>query len=375
MSFDPDRPLSIFAYAYTSAVGVAMLLFGPLVIGAYVDTEGLTETQAGYLFSLEMAGYALSSALVFAVITRLNWRHILLAGVFLAVSANITSIYLHDYTGLAGFRFMAGLGAGLLMNITMVSIALTLNIDRNYGFWAVLQLTVGAAGLYLLPGFMPAYGLAAPFLTITVLALLVLPLVKRFPEHGRTAGATPGKYNKLFLGLTGLLGIFIYYSGQAAVWAYIERVGIAAGIGPGSVGSVLSASLVAAILGAALATWLGDRLGRRLPVAASMICSAAGISFLWGVQSVYPYIIAACLFNAAWYFCLPYLSAIIANIDTDGRLVIGLAVVFPSALAAGPALATWALAGAGYGPVLWIGMLSLPVGLIIMWKAAARNST
>ena len=375
MSFDPDRPLSIFAYAYTSAVGVAMLLFGPLVIGAYVDTEGLTETQAGYLFSLEMAGYALSSALVFAVITRLNWRHILLAGVFLAVSANITSIYLHDYTGLAGFRFMAGLGAGLLMNITMVSIALTLNIDRNYGFWAVLQLTVGAAGLYLLPGFMPAYGLAAPFLTITVLALLVLPLVKRFPEHGRTAGATPGKYNKLFLGLTGLLGIFIYYSGQAAVWAYIERVGIAAGIGPGSVGSVLSASLVAAILGAALATWLGDRLGRRLPVAASMICSAAGISFLWGVQSVYPYIIAACLFNAAWYFCLPYLSAIIANIDTDGRLVIGLAVVFPSALAAGPALATWALAGAGYGPVLWIGMLSLPVGLIIMWKAAAENST
>ena len=375
MSFDPDRPLSIFAYAYTSAVGVAMLLFGPLVIGAYVDTEGLTETQAGYLFSLEMAGYALSSALVFAVITRLNWRHILLAGVFLAVSANITSIYLHDYTGLAGFRFMAGFGAGLLMNITMVSIALTLNIDRNYGFWAVLQLTVGAAGLYLLPGFMPAYGLAAPFLTITVLALLVLPLVKRFPEHGRTAGATPGKYNKLFLGLTGLLGIFIYYSGQAAVWAYIERVGIAAGIGPGSVGSVLSASLVAAILGAALATWLGDRLGRRLPVAASMICSAAGISFLWGVQSIYPYVIAACLFNAAWYFCLPYLSAIIANIDTDGRLVIGLAVVFPSALAAGPALATWALAGAGYGPVLWIGMLSLPVGLIIMWKAAAQNST
>ena len=375
MSFDPDRPLSIFAYAYTSAVGVAMLLFGPLVIGAYVDTEGLTETQAGYLFSLEMAGYALSSALVFAVIPRLNWRHILLAGVFLAVSANITSIYLHDYTGLAGFRFMAGFGAGLLMNITMVSIALTLNIDRNYGFWAVLQLTVGAAGLYLLPGFMPAYGLAAPFLTITVLALLVLPLVKRFPEHGRTAGATPGKYNKLFLGLTGLLGIFIYYSGQAAVWAYIERVGIAAGIGPGSVGSVLSASLVAAILGAALATWLGDRLGRRLPVAASMICSAAGISFLWGVQSIYPYVIAACLFNAAWYFCLPYLSAIIANIDTDGRLVIGLAVVFPSALAAGPALATWALAGAGYGPVLWIGMLSLPVGLIIMWKAAAQNST
>ena len=80
-------------------------------------------------------------------------------------------------------------------------------------------------------------------------------------------------------------------------------------------------------------------------------------------------------FNAAWYFCLPYLSAIIANIDSNGRLLVGLAVVFPSSLAAGPALVTYALDGAGYGPVLWTGLLSLPIGLIIMWKAAGRNST
>ena len=105
-----------------------------------------------------------------------------------------------------------------------------------------------------------------------------------------------------------------------------------------------------------------------------MICSATGISFLWGVQSVYPYIIAACLFNAAWYFCLPFLTGIIANIDSNGRMLVGLAVVFPSSLAAGPALATYVLNDAGYSPVLWIGLLSLPVGLIIMWKAAARNS-
>ena len=192
-SFDPDRPLSIFAYAYTSAVGVAILMFGPIIIGAYVDIEGMTEMQAGYLFSLEMAGYALSSAIVFTIITRVNWRHILLAGVFIAVLSNITSIYLHDYAELAGFRFLAGLGAGLLMNVTMVSIGLTLNYDRNYGFWAVMQLTVGAAGLYLLPGLIPGYGLAAPFLTVTVLALLILPLIKRFPGHGRVAGDTPNK--------------------------------------------------------------------------------------------------------------------------------------------------------------------------------------
>ena len=375
MSFDPNRPLSIFAYAYTSAVGVAILMIGPLLIGAYVDIEGMTEVQAGYLFSLEMTGYALSSALVFTIVTRVNWRHILLAGISITVLGNITSIYLHGYGELAGFRFLTGLGAGLLMNVTMISIGLTMNFDRNYGFWTVMQLTVGAAGLYLLPGLITGHGLAAPFLAITVLALLILPLVKSFPEHGKTTRATPDKHNRLFLGLTGLLGIFLFHGGLAAVWAYFERIGMAARIDPDIVGSILSASLVLGIFGAALATWLGDRLGRRFPVAASMICAVTGIGFLWGMQSAYPYIIAAFLFNAAWYFSLPYLSAIIANIDTNGRLLIGLAVVYSSSLAAGPALATYVLNDAGYAPVLWIGLLSLPAGLIIMWKAAGRIST
>ena len=350
-------------------------MFGPLVIGAYVDIEGMTETQAGYLFSLEMTGYALSAVFVFAIVTRVNWRHILLAGISITVLGNITSIYLHGYGELAGFRFLTGLGAGLLMNVTMISIGLTLNFDRNYGFWTVMQLTVGAAGLYLLPGLIAGHGLAAPFLAITVLALLILPLVKNFPTHGRTARATPDKHNRLFLGLTGLLGIFLFHGGLAAVWAYFERIGVAAGIKPDSVGSILSASMVLGILGAALATWLGNRWGRRIPVATSTICAVTGIGLLWGVQSVYSYVIAAFLFNAAWYFSLPYLSAVIANIDTNGRLLIGLAVVYPSSLAAGPALATYVLNDAGYDPVLWIGTLSLPAGLLLMWKAAGRNST
>jgi predicted MFS family arabinose efflux permease len=335
----------------------------------------MTEIQAGYLFSIEMAGYAFSSALVFTIVTRVNWRHILLAGVIIAVVTNIISIYIHGYTELLKIRFLAGLGAGFLMNVTILSIGLTRHIDRNYGFWTMTQLVIGALGLFLLPNLILKFGLAAPFATVTMLALLILPLVKRFPGRGKSSNGTTIKTNKLWLGLSALCGILIYYSGQAAVWAYIERIGIDAEIPLKSVGSILSLSLVVAIFGAALATWLGSRRGRRLPIAASMICSAIGISLLWESPSIYPYALAACLFNAAWYFCLPYLTAVIANIDSNGRLLIGVGVVFPASLAAGPALATYLLTGASYSPVLWTGMLSLPVGLLIMWKAAGSRET
>jgi predicted MFS family arabinose efflux permease len=374
-SFDPDQPLSIFAYAYASAVGVSILMFGPLLIGAYIEIEGMSEIQAGYLFSIEMAGYAISSALVFTIITRVNWRHILLVGVLVAVLSNIISIYIHGYTELLKIRFLAGLGGGLLMNVTIVSIGLTHHIDRNYGFWAVTQLVIGAIGVFLLPDLILKFGLAAPFATVTMLALLVLPLIKRFPTQGKSSSGNANQGKKLWLGLSALFGILIYYSGQAAVWAYIERIGIDAEIPLKSVGNFLSLSLVVAIFGAALATWLGSRRGRRLPITASMICSAMGIGLLWDTPSIYPYALAACLFNAAWYFCLPYLTAVIANIDSNGRLLIGVAIVFPASLALGPALATYLLTGASYSPVLWIGMLSLPVGLIIMWKAAGEKET
>lgn len=370
---DPNHAISIFTYAYTSGVAIAILLFGPLIIGTYVQFEGMTETQAGYLFSVEMAGYALSSLIVFAILQHINWRYIVLAGVLIMVVANLVAILLHDYVALITVRMFAGLGAGVLMNMTMVSIGLTRNPDRGYGFWTVAQLAIGAAGLFVLPELIPRFGLLAPFLLIAILGISLLPLVFRFPRGGRTASGARGHRKSLLLGLSGLAGIFVYYAGQSAVWTYLERIGVAAGLTPTTIGTALSMSILLAIFSALLATWLANRLGRRAPIMASMICSTLAICMLWNVQSSLDYLLAICAFNAGWYFCLPYITAMIAAVDTNGRLIVSLAVVYPASLAGGPALATALLNGFGYGPVLWLGILSLPLGLSIMWKVAGTS--
>lgn len=372
-STNPNHPLSIFAYAYSSAVAVATLYFGPLLIGAYVEYESLTDTQSGYLFSIEMAGYALSSAFVFYLLTRMNWRHILLLGVLVLVGANIGSVFIHGYGAFTKFRFLSGLGAGLIMNMTMVSIGLTQNIDRNYGFWTVAQLIIGVIGLVILPGLILQFGVSCIFISIVILALFVLPLVKKFPEGGKQQTTSAKQKYGLGLGLMALTGIFIYYGGQAAVWAFVERIGVSADISTRDIGNLLSLSLLVAILSAIFATCLADRFGRRLPITLSMVCSAVGIALLWGTPSSIIYTCAVCMFNAAWYFCLPYLTAVIASIDSGGRLLVGLAVVFPASLSAGPALAAFLITGTTYTPVLIIGFLSLPLGLAIMWQATGNT--
>ena len=295
----------------------------------------MTETQAGYLFSIEMAGYALSSLIVFAILQHINWRYIVLAGVLIVVVANLVAILLHDYVALITVRLFAGLGAGVLMNMTMVSIGLTRNPDRGYGFWTVAQLAIGAAGLFVLPELIPRFGLLAPFLLIAILGISLLPLVFRFPRGGRTTSGARGNRKSLLLGLSGLAGIFVYYAGQSAVWTYLERIGVAAGLTPTTIGTALSMSILLAIFSALLATWLANRLGRRAPIMASMICSALAICMLWNVQSSLDYLLAICAFNAGWYFCLPYITAMIAAVDTNGRLIVSLAVVYPASLAGG----------------------------------------
>ena len=370
---DPNRPRSIFAYAYTSAVAVAILSFGPLIVGGYVEFEGMREAQAGYLYSAEMTGYATSSLVVFALLSRLNWRYIVIAGLLTMLVANLATMLVHDYAALMNLRILSGLGAGTLMIMTMVSISLSRDPDRGYGLWTSLQLLIGGMGLFVLPWLMPWFGLMAPFGIVVVLALPIVALISAFPEKGTTNGNGNTPTSSGLLGVTGLCGIFVYYAGQAAVWAYLERMGAVADISPETVGRALSLSLGLALVGALAATWLGNRFGRRVPIVGSMLCSAVAIILLWEISSPSIFAVAACLFNAGWYFCLPYITAVIAELDTNGRLIIGLAVVYPASIATGPALAASLIGPVGLSAVLWIGLLSLPIGLTVMWWAIGQR--
>jgi len=369
---DPDRPISIFAYAYTSAVAVLMLSIGPLVLGAYVELEGMTAAQAGYLFSAEMGAYAMSSLIVFALLPYVNWRHLVVVGILLVLTANVAASLSHGFSALVKLRVLSGLGAGLLMNMTMVAIGLCRDPDRGYGYWTSMQLLVGGLAVFVMPVFIRHLGLTAPFGLIVLLALLLVTLISKFPSTGAAKHNEGVGSHPWLLGASGLVGIFIYYAGQAAVWAYLERIGDVAEIGAETIGRILSLSLATALVGALCATWLGNRFGRRVPIVGSMICSGLAIVLLFDISSSLRFALAACLFNVGWYFCLPYITAVIAALDSNGRLIVSLAVLYPASVAAGPALAALMMGGGNLTPVLWMGLLSLPIGLAIMWRSAGR---
>ena len=373
-AFNPDAPLSIISYVLTSAVAPLMIALGPILIGAYIDVLGLTEKQAVEIFSTEMAGFASGGVIVFLVLSRLNWRHIVLSAYTLLIVGNLIALSVDKLQALLIIRFLCGIGSGTLMAMTVISIGMTRNPERIYGLWLAAQYISAAVAVAILSRLIPEYGLAAPFTAFAGLGLCIVWVSRHFPEHSevKTGGSTiAGTRQALILGIMGLVGIFIFYGGQSAVWAYVERIGVAAEFSSGQVANAISIALLSGIGGALLATALGNKIGRSLPLILTIIVACISVFVIVDTSVFIIYIVALSVFNIAWQYSTPYLQAAIANIDASGRLLSLVAIVIPASISAGPACVSLLLVeGGGYSAVLWVLLVALPLGFILINPAA-----
>ena len=238
--------------------------------------------------------------------------------------------------------------------------------DVVYGLWTVGQLLLGALGLLVFPAVIRAWGLSGVFAIIGLLSAALFATTRFYapaPAGAPASEQLPAK-RALWTGLFCLAGIFVYYAGQTAVWVYLERVGAQWQLPPTLIAGLLFVGLLAGIVGAGIAVLLGDKIGRRAPVAASLIVSAVSISLLLPPGGTVRFAVAACLFNLAWYLFLPYSAAVVASVDRGGKLLTGLGVVFPASLAAGPAFAALFVTDGDLRGAMLVGLLSIPIGLV-----------
>ncbi|MBL8268891.1 MFS transporter [Steroidobacter sp.] len=367
-------PLSLIAYLLTGGVAPLVMWFGPLLVGGYVDALGLSEQQAVLLLSVELAGYALSGAIAFTLISTVNWRHIVLGAFLVVIAGNLVAAGVHTFTPLLLVRFVTGIGAGMLMTMSMIAIGLTAAPERNYGLWTAMQILTPAIILPFLPGLIAKHGLAAPFLIVATLALALLWVFRYYPiGSGQKSGGSAllGTRRVLLLGALGLLGVFIFFGGESTVWAFAERMGMHASLPVDAIGRALSIGAIAGLGGALAASAFGNRLGRLAPLAISMVVSLTGAALLIQANTPAAYTVALCAICAAWNYSGPYLQAVIANLDSSGRLLALLAIIIPGSMSAGPALATLLLTeGRGYLPVVWMLAIALPSGLLLIYPAA-----
>lgn len=330
----------------------------PLLLGAMVSDRGFTDQQAGLVASADLAGYAVMTFVTAIFLIHTDWRKLVLAGVMVMILGNLGSIFVTSGGVFAAVRFITGMGAGVLAATATVSLGQSDAPDRGYGLLFAASLLFGSAGLWGLPVLMEQTGLNGAYVFLAVLAV-VTGVVSRGLEQGKPqgddgSGAVAARRHAPALAIPLLLSITVFWAQQNALYAYMERLGAAAGLNPQFIGFALGFANLSGFVGASLVAWVGSRFGRLMPLAVSTVLQLGCLWLLSRITGNRDYLFSVALISLCWNVINPVQIGILADVDGSGRLLALSSTVIGVGLAAGPALGAAVLTGDDYGRVLWL---------------------
>jgi predicted MFS family arabinose efflux permease len=377
-----DRFPAIFGVTALGVIGSIVFLLLPMLIGAFTEILSLSATQVGLLGSADMTGMFIAAVVATAWIRRYNWRVVAALACGLLIICHLLSGVVQVFVPLFLIRVFAGFAGGSLMSIALTSLGDTRHPDRFFALFIAGQLTLGGLGLWLFPGLLARFGLSGVFSALAVVvlgAMLLIPFISqqgRKIERAAPSATTSGATGRILLpGVMALFACFIFNLGIMSIWAYLERMGNAAGLQAGFIGSTLAVSLFGALFGALLAAMIENRFGRVMPLIVTVAVQGVALLLLSGELSRNAFLVGVMLFAFGWNFPVAYQLAITVSIDVRGRLV----VLFLSAVKLGYAVAPVIAAqlimmGRGYTPVISLAAACLVTSAIIFVALAVLKT-
>ncbi|MBD2955571.1 MFS transporter [Burkholderia pseudomallei] len=325
-----------------AAITPLLLLVAPAVAGQLGAQLGLSASQIGTYFFVELGAFSAATLPSYLWLGRIDARRIAWGATAVFCAGNLaTAVWMPGFAPLLALRAATALGGGTLMVLCMTSAAASGNSDRVYGLWVVGQLIAGAAGLFLLPHLFDMVGLRA---------LCAAPLARRFPAVPRVRAQHAPRARAQAVRMAAALaigGVLAFYVAIGGVWTFASKAASAVGLDAQTSGNVLAIASLMGIAGAALASYLGGRAARRAMLLAGYGILAASLVALAAAPNANGYTLAIFGFKFAWTFVLPFMLASVAAVDATGRLIATLNLVIGSGLAAGPLAAGLMLDGGG----------------------------
>lgn len=353
----------------------------PVWWGAFAAARGYTLVDYGVLVTAGMVGPSLASLVIAAAIERLD-RRLVIAGAMLVCAATFAGYALvTDPFAIAvlwGIT-MAAQSAGAYFFAQSYFGALP-DMDRQLGIHITVSMLLQAALLAAIPPLSAGIGLGGVQVALGLGALAAAAVALTLPGGPAASAATEDQAPRVrWFAPPVLLAIATFtafYSYITEFYNYSERFGNALGLSATAVGAVLGATTLVGVLGSLLATVLGNRAGRVLPLTLGALLGLTA-ALLVTVESLgaHGYWIAMSLFSIVWSLMQPYATALLLAVDPTGRALM-LSVPARGLLGAGISAAVTA-ASVRYGlvAVVWasVGLIALAPPLAWFATRAARE--
>jgi predicted MFS family arabinose efflux permease len=338
-----------------SMAGNTPLVVQPMIVGALVDLLGLSERQAGVIASTELTGLSVGILLMVGAVGRVRRSTFGIFAVAAIVAANVATCFASDFAWLLPLRFLSGLGAAAAFCISGSMAATGEKPENNFAIMNAISIAYSGILTLLSAGILQKFGLAGIMVTlaiITALALLVLPWTQ-IREVPTTGGPSRLRLTAVPAPILTLLAMMLFlYTGHGAIWAFQERIGVAAGLDQQAIGKSLGLSmLVWGVAGSLLARILGLSIGRIQPQLISLLASLLAVIFLVFSQTPFAFAASSGLIAFSWFYGLPYQMGLLAARDPQGRAAIAGTMMSTAGMALGPTIAGLLVVGHAHWPI------------------------
>lgn len=357
---------SVVALYLTGILAATMLLIKPLVVGAVIESIGLSIAEAGLLVAMEMVGMTVAGLFVAAVLLRVDRNRAAYLGLLVALLGQAGAAVVRDPLLLMAMRFTAGLGEGIILSIVFAYFAAAREPDRILSRYYFVALLAGSAQFFIMGLVSQKLGAAGIFAFLAIFMLPVFFLIRAFPAVAFSSSrpSSPMTARIPLAGWVALAGTLPFFIGSISIWAFIERFGVNVGLATVDIGYILGASQVGAAFASLLAAWFVVRYGRTLPIVFGMIAFISCLVMLANSATATMYIVSAVMFNGLWFFQFPLITSVLAAWDPGGRLMVLMLVLQNIGYSLGPAVAGNMLQEAGYVQVVSMAIACLFVSAI-----------
>lgn len=367
-----NHPLVYFFLAFITMAGLSYINFLPGVVNALAGSIGFSDAQAGQIVALNGYGGLFGSTVAIFLVRRIYWQSAIYTFLVMLAVTDIGTLWIETYSVMLGWRFLAGFFGGLCVGIGFSVLARLSNADRAFGTLLLIQFSLGSLVIYLLPALETLLSAYAVFYVMAGFALLSLMMMLFLPSLA--SERTPAKQSGLLSELNGnavllMLAITAYQIAASAIWTYVGRIGLGAGISADNVSLYIAITGLLGLLGAMLPVISGNRFGR-LPWIVAGVALSSISALLLSVSPLTPllYATSMTLLFFSWPAVQSYLLAVTADMDSTGHLSALAAVVSSVGLATGPLLASGLLDNGNFSIMLYACALVFLSCLFLLFK-------
>lgn len=370
----PDNWGLLFAaFSSAYAIGLLAMLVLPFMIGATMNGLKLDESKAGMLGTAEFVGVMVGSLAIAPFMGKIPRRTVALIGACLAIVGNVIAMFLSSFESLLILRPIVGLGCGLALAVGNATVASAENPEKLSGQMSMLFVALMVAAMELFAYVSEHWGYVGVYGALAVCMVAVVGFLFKLPQHAdaepHTSMEHPHAHRGLFskASIFMLVAMFAFALRDTMMWAFAERIGLAAGYKAAALGSLFSIQAVIGIVGPLVASVIGSRSGLKAPVLLGIVMTGiVTFTILQSSTAMIPYTLGVLGISGTYFYALSYLTALAAELDTQGRVVAASGGFLVAGVAAGPAVSGYLIVHGGYALSSWVNVGIVLVTLILV---------